>query len=156
MIFFGVLHNITTNTKRINQIHKNQICANNLTSIFWKTLPLFASVYFFEVGTELPNFEILKIPRNFIEEPPCLLLHYFDYNNLLKWWLKSPMLIVAPIIDTNETKNDPRVPYDPDTCMVWNVSDEMPWKPSMWKLNPSLKRSPTHKTGTLLCKDELK
>ena len=33
--------------------------------------------------------------------------------------------------------------YDPDTCMVWNVYDEIPWKPRMWKLNPSLKRSPT-------------
>ena len=26
---------------------------------------------------------------------------------------KSPMLLVAPTIETNETKNDPRVPYDP-------------------------------------------
>ena len=40
-------------------------------------------------------------------------------------------------------KNGSRVPYDPNTCMVWNIYDEIPWKPSMWKLNPSLKRSPT-------------
>ena len=26
---------------------------------------------------------------------------------------KSPMLLVSPTIETNETKNDPRVPYDP-------------------------------------------
>ena len=27
----------------------------------------------------------------------------------------------APKIETNETKNDPRVPYDHATCMVWNA-----------------------------------
>ena len=31
---------------------------------------------------------------------------------------KSPMMLVAPTIETNETKNDPGVSYDPDTCMV--------------------------------------
>ena len=57
---------------------------------------------------------------------------------------KSPMLLVATAIETNETKNDPSVPYDPEyTCMVSNFYDEMPWKPSMWKLNTSLKMSPT-------------
>ena len=68
----------------------------------------------------------------------------------------SPMLLAAPKIETNETKNDSRVPYDPYICMVWNVYDEIPWKTSMWKLNPSLKISPTWETGTLLCKDGLK
>ena len=52
---------------------------------------------------------------------------------------KSPMLLAAPKIETNETKNDPKVQYDPDTWMVWNDYDEMPWTRSMWKMNPSLK-----------------
>ena len=44
---------------------------------------------------------------------------------------KSPMLLIAPKIETNETKNDPRIPYDHDTCMVWNVYDGIPWNPRM-------------------------
>ena len=31
---------------------------------------------------------------------------------------QSPMPLVAPKIETNETKKDPRVPYDPYTCIV--------------------------------------
>ena len=46
---------------------------------------------------------------------------------------KYPMMFVSPTIETNETKYDPRVPYDIDTWMVWNFYDEMPWTKSMWK-----------------------
>ena len=71
-VYFGLpqaigsfLHNIdiscdiTTNTKRINKIHQNKICTNNLylhlLENFLNFLPLFTFVQFFEVGTELPN-----------------------------------------------------------------------------------------------------
>ena len=69
IVHIYISYNITSNTKRTNQIHKNQICTNNLylhiLETFSELSPLFASIYFFEVGTELPNFEFLKIPRKF-------------------------------------------------------------------------------------------
>ena len=36
ILHIGISCNITTNTKNINQIHKNQICTIIFTSIFWK------------------------------------------------------------------------------------------------------------------------
>ena len=48
IMHIDISFNITTNTKRINQIHKNQICTNNLylhiLETFSEISPLFASV----------------------------------------------------------------------------------------------------------------
>ena len=46
IVHIDISCNITTNTKRINQIHKNQICANNiylhiLETFFWNFTPFF-------------------------------------------------------------------------------------------------------------------
>ena len=92
--------NITNNTKRINQIHKNQICTNNLylhiLETFMNFHPLLLRYNYLKLVLSYQNLSLLIFQENFREEPPCLLLHYYEYNHLLKWWLNLQCCLLPP------------------------------------------------------------
>ena len=42
------------------------------------------------------TLSFLIFQENFREEPPCLLLHYSDYNHIFKWWLNLQCSLLPP------------------------------------------------------------
>ena len=47
----------------------------------------------------VPSYQTLSLlifQENFREEPPFLLLHYSDYNHILKWWINLRCCLLPP------------------------------------------------------------
>ena len=88
IMHIDISYNITTNTKRINQIKKIQICANNIYLLILETFinfhPFLLLYNFLKLVLRYQNLSFLIFQENFRKESPCLLLQYSYYSHLLK------------------------------------------------------------------------
>ena len=91
--FFILIYHVTLplTPKWLIKSIKNKFVQIIFTSIFWKPFqnfhPFLLMYNSLKLVLSYQNLSFLRFQENIREEPPCLLLHYSDYNHLLKWWL---------------------------------------------------------------------
>ena len=70
------------------------------TSIFWKPFlnfyPFLLLYNYLKLVLSYQNLSFLRFQENFKDKPPFLLLHYSDYNHLLKWWINLQCYLLPP------------------------------------------------------------
>ena len=112
------------------------------TSIFWKPFlnfhPFFLLYNSLKLVLSYQTVSLLIFQENFREETPWFFLHYSYYNHLLKWWLNLQCYLFPPKLKPMKPKM-----ITGSHMILIHAWFEISWTPSMWKLNPSLKRFPT-------------